>query len=586
MASCNDAPCTEHLYGTAEAPADPKDDIYTPPSNYSTYSQEVKYIFEPICSTSHQDYSYIPIRQEIGKSSQVKGSVSSHVMTASNFSVRTIECRSQTASFRAHPHYHTLEEGSNRNTWSPSMASNSSGVRNYYSIDHAEKNRKDDEESGPPKLAPVSGILTRAPGKGLIRPIAFKPVISSRHVTPAKSHTHPDRRFSSLDDGYGSQDYNGIGQSSANTSHGSLPGDSSDPSSSFSGDLKFDKSESLPTSSLSHLSSSHLENFIQTPSPSDSGVGELEAMLKEKEHEIMALREVMDKNERAIFQVYEEQKNSWQQELKEAKEEYEKRVALHQKKILKSEQMLSMQVFKLQQSNKSLQEDYNQLCKAKESLAQRCAKLDEQIEIQKSQLERSKCEMQQKNLECSQMTLRLNENANMLNKKCEEVKLLKQKVANTPESLEGTGKGSSRSPSQSPDCLLAQNLNSSFCLLCDVACQTDDYLQVLNGSCAENLADTAALLLEKDKQILKLQEDVEHYKRQVGNYRADFESERDQWLEEKGKVIRYQKQLQLNYVQMFRKNKNLEAEVEQLTLELENRDLKLLALNGGEESVC
>ena len=420
----------------------------------------------------------------------------------------------------------------------------------------------------------------QAPGKGLIRPIAFKPVISSRHAAQAKGHTNLDRKFSSQDDGYGSQDYNGIGQSSANTSHGSLPGDSSDPSSSFSGDLKFERSDSLPTSSLSHLSSSHLENFIQTPSPSDSGVGELEAMLKEKEHEIMALREVMDKNERAIFQVYEEQKNSWQQELKEAKEEYEKRVALQQKKMLKNEQMLSMQLFKLQQNNKTLQEDYNQLCKSKESLAQRCAKLDEQIEVQKSQLERSKCELQQKNLECSQMTLRLNENANMLNKKCQEVKSLKQKVANTLESLEG----SSRSPS--PDCTLPRKLSSASCLMCDNACQTDDYLQVLNGSGAESLADTAALLLEKDKQILKLQEDIEHYERQVGNFKADFETERDQWLEEKGKVIRYQKQLQLNYVQMFRKNKNLEAEVEQLTLELENRDLKLLALNGGEESVC
>ena len=40
-----------------------------------------------------------------------------------------------------------------------------------------------------------------------------------------------------------------------------------------------------------------------TPSPSDSGVGELEAMLKEREAEILTLRQVMDRNERAILQV-------------------------------------------------------------------------------------------------------------------------------------------------------------------------------------------------------------------------------------------------------------------------------------------
>lgn len=64
-----------------------------------------------------------------------------------------------------------------------------------------------------------------------------------------------------------------------------------------------------------------------------------------------------------------------------------------------------------------------------------------------------------------------------------------------------------------------------------------------------------------------------------------FEKEKEQWLDEKNKVIRYQKQLQLNYVQMYNKNKMLEAEVEQLTLELESRDMKLMAING-EESMC
>ena len=69
---------------------------------------------------------------------------------------------------------------------------------------------------------------------------------------------------------------------------------------------------------------------------------------------------------------------------------------------------------------------------------------------------------------------------------------------------------------------------------------------------------------------------------------AQFEQERTQWLDEKNKVIRYQKHLQLNYVQMYRKNKMLETEVEQLMVELENRDLKLTSENGPieGESTC
>ena len=67
-----------------------------------------------------------------------------------------------------------------------------------------------------------------------------------------------------------------------------------------------------------------------------------------------------------------------------------------------------------------------------------------------------------------------------------------------------------------------------------------------------------------------------------------FERERAQWLDEKNKVIRYQKHLQLNYVQMYRKNKMLETEVEQLMVELENRDLKLTSEHGPieGESTC
>lgn len=62
---------------------------------------------------------------------------------------------------------------------------------------------------------------------------------------------------------------------------------------------------SLLSCNIHHMGASlqAMEIVGQTPSPSDSGVGELEAMLKEKDAEIFTLRQVMDRNERAIFQV-------------------------------------------------------------------------------------------------------------------------------------------------------------------------------------------------------------------------------------------------------------------------------------------
>jgi chromosome segregation ATPase len=62
---------------------------------------------------------------------------------------------------------------------------------------------------------------------------------------------------------------------------------------------------------------------------------------------------------------------------------------------------------------------------------------------------------------------------------------------------------------------------------------------------------------------------VERLREELSEERKEFEQERVIWAQEKEKVLRYQRQLQLNYVQMFRRTKSLEAEVESLTLELE-----------------
>jgi hypothetical protein len=68
---------------------------------------------------------------------------------------------------------------------------------------------------------------------------------------------------------------------------------------------------------------------------------------------------------------------------------------------------------------------------------------------------------------------------------------------------------------------------------------------------------------------LCLGREVARLREELSEERLEFEQERVTWAQEKEKVLRYQRQLQLNYVQMFRRTKSLEAEVESLTLELE-----------------
>uniref|UniRef100_A0A8C6SPE3 Leucine zipper, putative tumor suppressor 2b n=1 Tax=Neogobius melanostomus TaxID=47308 RepID=A0A8C6SPE3_9GOBI len=76
-------------------------------------------------------------------------------------------------------------------------------------------------------------------------------------------------------------------------------------------------------------------------------------------------------------------------------------------------------------------------------------------------------------------------------------------------------------------------------------------------------------LQEDFAQLLKEREQLEERSEEQ---LKSFEEERKVWHEEKDKVIRYQKQLQQNYVQMYRRNRELEQHLQELSQELESRD--------------
>lgn len=99
----------------------------------------------------------------------------------------------------------------------------------------------------------------------------------------------------------------------------------------------------------------------------------------------------------------------------------------------------------------------------------------------------------------------------------------------------------------------------------------DAEVQRLNGELPDSCGDScpANAIVDRLKCELEAKE-------------TQFNSERRKWSEEKDKVLRYQKQLQLNYVQMFKRSRTLEAEVDGLRLELElcNKNMKNLNKHG------
>ncbi|XP_022094401.1 leucine zipper putative tumor suppressor 2-like [Acanthaster planci] len=75
------------------------------------------------------------------------------------------------------------------------------------------------------------------------------------------------------------------------------------------------------------------------------------------------------------------------------------------------------------------------------------------------------------------------------------------------------------------------------------------------------------------EEVGSLREQLADTRKRLQGQEAAFGRERRVWQEEKEKVIKYQKQLQLNYVQMCRRNRSLESELQQLTMELEHKEI-------------
>lgn len=81
------------------------------------------------------------------------------------------------------------------------------------------------------------------------------------------------------------------------------------------------------------------------------------------------------------------------------------------------------------------------------------------------------------------------------------------------------------------------------------------------------------------KEVERLKQQLQEEKEAQEKLASSFEQERQTWNKEKGRVIKYQKQLQVNYLQMHRKNQDLERILKELTAELESRTELAMDIN-------
>lgn len=151
------------------------------------------------------------------------------------------------------------------------------------------------------------------------------------------------------------------------------------------------------------------------PSPSDSGISELEAALRDRDSELAYLRQTMEHNEQVIFKVHQDKEKHWEQELNRLKAIHESRLRAGAQKVHKLEQLLMMQTFQLRQDKKRLQEDN--------------ARLQTGMAQAKDQTEQHKAELEHLQLSAKELK---DQNGDLL----DEIQMLRRIISDLKERLE------------------------------------------------------------------------------------------------------------------------------------------------------
>ncbi|XP_029963289.1 NEDD4-binding protein 3-A [Salarias fasciatus] len=272
-------------------------------------------------------------------------------------------------------------------------------------------------------------------------------------------------------------------------------------------------------------------------------VRDLEERLVEKELELKQMKRNLDESEGAIAQVFEGKQRLWEKEVEELKRLYAAKLRQVSQHAQRSQRSLQLQLFRVQQEKSRLQEELDGLKREmnqeagavpkhtsptlEETQWQVCQKSGE-ISLLKQQLRDSQAEVTQKLSELFQLKTQLREARTELRNREGQIDALKLVLQGTQrrQCLSQNALEDRKGGEESPAPGAAGGGG---------------------GPTEERLR--AELLLER---------------RQSEAQAMAFEEERHTWQTEKDKVIRYQKELQASYLDMYHRNEALQRELHQL----------------------
>ncbi|XP_015268008.1 PREDICTED: NEDD4-binding protein 3 [Gekko japonicus] len=319
---------------------------------------------------------------------------------------------------------------------------------------------------------------------------------------------------------------------------------------------------------LSCKSLSRLQSSGEPPPPYEPTysledvVKQLEDRLSEKGMELRQLTRNLHVNNDPFAQMFEDKQRLWMEELEELKQMYVAKLQQVTQQAQRSQRALQLQLYKVQQEKKRLQEELELQQSQCEELRQR----QQQAERLSPKLEETKWEVCQKTAEISLLKQQIRDTQEEMTQKLGEIFSLKSQLreartelqvkdsqlVHLGDSFQALSEHGSPLPPRDSSVQACQDF---------LGCETDDSkCRGMQGESAEGPEWLWAELLRERHQA-QLQA-------------ANFEQERKTWQQEKEKVLRYQREIQASYMEMYHRNQALERQLSEFRqLQAESRGI-------------
>ena len=288
-----------------------------------------------------------------------------------------------------------------------------------------------------------------------------------------------------------------------------------------------------------------------------------------------------------MLQVFDEKRQNW--EVKLAEQQHES---------FRKEQSMMLTIHHCQQERDHMLEEFNSMKSEIESLN---AQLGQQVSDSELQLIHANNQIQQATWEASQKTAELKDVRQCLSDTESRVFKMKKCLCDAETSLEIRDREVQRLREQldlsmsecgglrsEVDRLQRQAFHNKRSMVSNS--QQTDTLPSTETYHVDETTDTGTETdvssVNATAEVMEMHDQVDDIRAELIRYKHAFTEEQTRWLEEKDKVIRYQKHLQLNYEQMRKKNIRLETDINHLMVELETIDSPSMSTASSISSRC